>query len=185
MRKVIFSINLSADGCCDHTKMVGSEDIHEYFAELISGADLLVYGRITYQLMVPYWPEIAKNKSGQTKWANDFAQAFDSVDKLVFSHSLEKVEDKRSTLARGELRDEILTLKQQPGKNILVGGVELSSRLIEFGLVDEFIFVVQPIVVGAGRRLFDGAKLPEKLKLELVDTTVLKSGCVALRYLKK
>jgi len=85
MRKLIYAINLSIDGCCDHTKMTGDEEIHEYFANLILDAGLLAYGRITYQLMVPFWPDIAKNHSGKTKAMNDFAQAFDSIDKIVFS----------------------------------------------------------------------------------------------------
>jgi dihydrofolate reductase len=185
MRKVIFAINVSLDGCCDHTKMIGDEAIHEYFAELVRGAGLLAYGRITYQLMVPYWPEIAKNKSGQTKAANDFAQAFDSVDKVVFSRSLDKVEDKKSRLVRNTLQAEIVKLKQEEGAPILLGGVDLPSQLIELGLVDEFNIVVQPIVVGEGRRLFEAARLPKRLPLNLVETNVLKSGQIALQYVKQ
>jgi dihydrofolate reductase len=185
MRKVIFAINVSLDGCCDHTKMIGDEAIHEYFADLIRGAGLLAYGRITYQLMVPYWPEIAKNKSGQTKAANDFAQAFDSVDKIVFSRSLDKVEDRKSRLVRKSLAAEIGELKQEEGAPILLGGVDLPSQLIELGLVDEFNIVVLPIVVGEGRRLFEAARLPERLPLKLVESKVLKAGQVALRYVKQ
>ena len=85
----------------------------------------------------------------------------------------------------GNLHDEILKLKQEKGKNMLVGGVDLSSQLVELGLVDEFHFVVGPVIAGAGRRLFEGVSLPEKLKLKLVDSKILKSGCVALRYSKQ
>src|SRR5205814_6901228 len=82
------------------------------------------------------------------------------------------------------LHDEILKLKQEPGKNILVGGVSLPSQLIELGLVDEYRFVVGPILAGEGRRLMDGVSLPEKLHLKLVESKPFKSGCVALHYLK-
>jgi dihydrofolate reductase len=82
------------------------------------------------------------------------------------------------------LHDEILKLKQEPGKNILVGGVSLPSQLIELGLVDEYRFIVGPILAGKGRRLMDGVSLPEKLHLKLVESKTFKSGCVALRYLK-
>jgi dihydrofolate reductase len=76
-------------------------------------------------------------------------------------------------------------LKQGQGKNILVGGVDIPSQLIELGLVDEFYFIVQPIIAGEGRRLFDGVSLPEKLQLKLVDSKIFKSGCVGLHYLKQ
>jgi dihydrofolate reductase len=76
-------------------------------------------------------------------------------------------------------------LKQEPGKNILVGGVDIPCQLIELGLVDEFRFVVMPIIAGEGRRLFEGVRLPEKLRLKLVESKIVKSGSVALRYLKQ
>ena len=184
MRNLIFPINLTLDGCCDHTKMTGDEDILEHFSHLLRDADLLVYGRITYELMVPYWPDIAKNHSG-TKAANDFADTFDSIPKIVFSQSLKSAEGKNTRIVRTNLKDEILKLKQEPGKNILTGGVNLSSQLIELGLVDEYHFVVRPIIVGEGRRLLEGVSLQEKLPLKLVKSKVLKSGSVALHYLKQ
>ena len=184
MRNIIYAINLTIDGCCDHTKGAGGEDILEFFADLIRGADLLVYGRITYQLMVPYWPDIAKNKSGDTDEIK-FARIFDAAEKLVFSHSLDKVEDKRSRLARNTPEDEILKLKQEEGKYILLGGVDLPSQLIARGLIDEFIIVVQPVIAGEGRRLFEGVSLQEKLSLKLVESKTLRSGSVALHYVKQ
>jgi dihydrofolate reductase len=186
MRNVIFAINVSIDGCCDHTKLGGSDEVHEYFAQLLRDVDVLVYGRKTYQLMVPFWPDVAKNKSGQTKAMNDFAQAFDSVpETVVFSRSLDTAEGKNARIVRGNLQDEILKLKQESGKNILTGGVDLSSQLIELGLVDEYLVVVHPIVVGAGRRWSEGVNLQEKLQLKLAESKIFASGCVALRYLRQ
>ncbi len=152
--------------------------------ELLRDVDLQVFGRKTYQLMVPYWPEVAKNQSG-TKADLEFAKAFDAVNKIVFSRSLDSGEDGNTRIVRTNLQDEILRLKQQPGKNILVGGVDIPSQLIELGLVDEYRFVVHPIVLGEGRRLFEGISLPERLQLKLVESKKFKSGCVALRYLKQ
>jgi len=186
MRKVIYAINITLDGCCDHTKMVAEEELLEHYTHLLADTDL-VYGRKTYQLMVPYWPDVAKDESA-SKADRDFAKTFASANKFVFSQSLDDAEakkgDKNARVVRTNLRDEILRLKQQPGKNILTGGVTIPSQLIELGLVDEFHFVVQPILVGEGRRLMEGVSLPEKLKLKLVESKVLKSGSVALRYLK-
>jgi dihydrofolate reductase len=186
MRNLIFGINITLDGCCDHTKGIADDEIHEYFTDLLRDADVLVYGRKTYQLMVPFWPDVAKNHSAPTKAMNEFAQAFDSVGKIiVFSKSLDRVEGKNTSIVRTNLRDEILKLKQEPGKNILVGGVDLPSQLIALGLIDEYRFVVQPLVVGEGRRLLEGISLPERLQLKLVESKILKSGSVALRYLKQ
>jgi len=184
MRKLIYAINMTLDGCCDHTKMTPDEDLFEYYIRLVRDSDLFVYGRKTYQLMVPYWPDIAKNASGETKADVEFARAFDSKKIVVFSRSLDKVEGKNTRLVSTDLKDEILRLKQEPGKYILAGGVAIPSQLIELGLVDEFRFVIVPVLAGEGRRLMDGISLQEKLRLKLVESKIFKSGCVALRYLK-
>ena len=134
--------------------------------------------------MVPFWPEVAKNQS-MTRASNEFAKTFDSINKIVFSRSLDSAEDKNTRIARTNLHDEMLQLKQAQGKHILVGGVDIPSQLIELGLIDEYRFVVGPVVAGEGRRLLDGVSLPEKLQVKLVDTKVFESGCVALHYAKQ
>ena len=183
MRKLIFGINTTLDGCVDHTQQFADEETHKYFTDIMRDADLLVYGRKTYQLMVPFWPEVAKNQS-MSPTSNEFARVFDSLNKIVFSRSLDRAEDAKTRIVHANLRDEILKLKQEQGKNILVGGVDLPSQLIELGLVDEYCFVVGPIVAGEGRRLLEGVSLTEKLKLRLVESKVFESGCVGLRYVK-
>ena len=183
MRKLIFAINITLDGCCDHTKQMADEETHEYFTDLMREADLQVFGRKTYELMVPFWPEVAKSQS-MTKASNEFARAFDSVKKVVFSRSLDSAEDRNTRIVRTNLGAEIAKLKQEQGKSILVGGVSVPSQLIELGVVDEYRFVVCPIIAGAGRRLLDGVCLPERLQLKLVESKIFKSGCIAVRYLK-
>ena len=186
MRNLIFAINTTLDGCCDHTKFRPDEETFEYFMHLTRDADTFLYGRKTYQLMVPYWPDIAKDPSGQTDADIEFARAFVAIDKIiVFSQSLDSPEEKKTRIVRTSLRDEVLKLKQEQGKNILTGGISIPSQLAELGLIDEYRFVVHPIVIGEGRRLFEGISLQEKLQLKLVESTVFKSGSVALRYLKK
>jgi dihydrofolate reductase len=184
MRNLIFSINMTLDGCCDHTKTIGDEEILEYFTHLMRDVDLLVFGRKTYQLMVPYWPDVAKSHS-TSKASNEFADTFNSINKIVFSQSLDSAEGQNTRIVRSKLQDEILKLKQEQGKNILTGGVSIPSQLIELGLVDEYRFVVQPIVAGEGRRLSEGICLQERLQLKLVESKIFKSGCVALHYLKQ
>jgi dihydrofolate reductase len=184
MRNVIFAIHVTLDGCCDHTKQFVDDETLEYPTQYMREVDLLVFGRKTWQLMVPYWPDILKDPSA-TKADTDFARVFDSLNKIVFSRSLDSVEDRNTRIVRGNLRGEILKLKQEQGKDILVGGVDIPSQLIELGLVDEYRFVIGPIVAGEGRRLLEGVSLPQKLQLKLVESKIFKSGSVALRYLKQ
>jgi dihydrofolate reductase len=133
----------------------------EYYTQLPRDANL-VYGRKTYQLMVPYWPDVAKDQSA-SKADRDFAQAFESANKVVFSQSLDDAEakkgDKNARGVRTNLRDEILKLKQAPGKHIIAGGVDIPSQLIKLGLVDEYRFVVHPILAEEGRQLLEGVSL--------------------------
>lgn len=181
MRNVIFAINITLDGCVDHTKGIADDETHEYFTNLLRSVDLLVFGRKTYELMVPFWPEVARTQS-MSEVSNEFARTFDSLDKVVFSRTLESAADEKTRIVRTDLRDEILKLKQEPGKGILLGGVSVPSQLIELGLVDEYIFVVSPVVAGEGRRLLDDVSLPESLRVRLVESKFFKSGSVALRY---
>jgi dihydrofolate reductase len=119
-----------------------------------------------------------------TKAANEFAQAFDSIPKVVFSQSFTG-EGGNTIVVRTKLQDEILRLKQEPGKKILTGGVSIPTQLIELGLVDEYCFVIHPVLVGEGRRLLDGISLQERPQLKLVDSKILKLGIVALRYMQQ
>ena len=117
MRKLIFAINTTLDGCVDHTKGFADDETHEFFTQLMRDVDLQVFGRKTYQLMVPFWPEVARSQS-MSKASNEFARAFVSINKIVFSRTLDKVEDKNTRIVRTDLHDEILKLKQEPGKNL-------------------------------------------------------------------
>jgi len=184
MRNVVFAINISLDGCCDHTVTTADEELLEYHTRLMGDVDLLAFGRKTYQLMVPYRPDVAKDPSA-TKADKEFARKFDSINKIVFSKSLESAEGKNTRIVRTKPGDEIVKLKQEEGKNILTGGVDIPSQLIELGLVDEYRFMVQPIVAGEGRRLLEGIRLQERFPLKLAETKIFKSGCVGLRYLKQ
>lgn len=115
---------------------------------------------------------------------NDFANTFIAIGKVVFSRSLESVEG-NTLLLRGNLEEEFLKLKQSPGGNISVGGVELPAQLMALGLIDEYYFVIHPVIAGAGRRLWDDINMQEQQNLILADTQTLKSGHTALHYLKK
>jgi dihydrofolate reductase len=186
MRNLIYAINLSIDGCCDHTKLGPegiTDEIAEHHIDIMRDVDLTVFGRKTYELMVPYWPDVAKDPNA-TKSDLEFAQRFTAMDKIVFSRSLAHAEA-NTRIVRSNPGDEILRLKKETGKKISVGGVDLAEQLIALGLVDEFYFVIFPVIVGEGRRLLEGTGLPDKLNLKLAGSKTFESGGVALHYLKK
>lgn len=185
MRKLIYAINVTLDGCCDHTKTIGDEGLLEYYTQLVRETGTFVYGRITHQLMVPYWPDIAKHRT-DSKAEIDFADAFDAVsESVVFSRTLDKAEGKNTRIVRTGLRDEILRLKQEPGKDILAGGVDIPSQLMALDLIDEYRIVIQPIIAGEGRRLSPALDPQVRLSLKLVESRTFKGGSVLLRYARK
>jgi dihydrofolate reductase len=178
MRNVVFAINITVDGCCGHESVVADDELHEHFTELLRESDIEIFGRNTYHLMYPYWHDVAMNQS-ESKATNEFARTFDSIPKIVFSRTLKSVEWNNTTLLRSNLQEEIVKLKGQPGKNISVGGLNIASQLAQSGLIDEYRFLIQPIVAGKGPRLFESGK---DLNLELIGSKTFRSGVVELHY---
>lgn len=123
MRKVIAAINTTLDGICDHTAGIPDDELHQHYTDLLTNADTILYGRITYQLM-EYWRTLLENPS-DAKSMNDFAVAINRIPKIVFSHTLNNVDWNSAKLASQGLKDEVLELKQQPGEDILVGSRSL------------------------------------------------------------
>ncbi|WP_295117384.1 dihydrofolate reductase family protein [uncultured Chitinophaga sp.] len=183
MRTVTFGMNISIDGYCDHTLFSPREDLHDYFTEMMDGVDLFFFGRVMYQLMFPYWSDVAKDQSG-TASENRFAQRISAIDRVVVSRSLDRG-DEKTRIVRGNPAAELLKLKQQPGEKISVDSVSMLPELIAAGLIDEFNLVVHPVILGKGRQLLDANSLQDKLDLKLADTINFKSGCVALHYVKQ
>ena len=178
MRKVIFAINITIDGYCGHETGIADDELHEYFTGLLRESGVEIFGRNTYHLMYPYWHDVAVNGS-ETEVINEFARTFDSIPKIVFSTTLKSVEWNNTTLLRSNLQEEIVKLKQRPGKNISVGGLNIASQLAQSGLIDEYRFLIQPIVAGKGPRLFESGK---NLTLELIGSKTFRSGVVELHY---
>lgn len=178
MRNVVFAINITVDGCCGHESVLADDELHEYYTDLLQESDLEVFGRNTYQLMYPYWHDVAMEQS-ESKVTNEFARAFDAIPKIVFSTTLKSVEWNNTKLLRSNLQEEIVKLKQQPGKNISIGGLNIATQLAQAGLIDEYHFLIQPIVAGKGPRLFESGK---ELTLELIGSKTFRSGIVELHY---
>ena len=178
MRPLRYSINVTLDGCCDHREVVADEDLHRHAAENLAWADALLFGRVTYEMMEEAWRSPWRPDAWPT-WMEPFARTIDKAKKYVVSRTLEKV-DWNAELVRGDLGEAVRRLKQEPGKGVLVGGVQLPLALAELGLIDEYEFVVQPRVVGHGPTLFEGLSKP--IDLRLVSRLEFGSGAVAMRY---
>jgi dihydrofolate reductase len=176
-------MNISLDGCYDHTITDGDDELLDHFTAEMQDVDLIVYGRKMYELIVPYWTEVAEKQS-DTKAGNAFAQTVVDPDKIVVSRTLESTVG-NTRIIRGNPEEEIRRLKQQPGKNISVAGMSLYEQLSAAGLIDEYHFLIHPVIIGKGEKLIANHLLPEKLKLNLADTRVLKSGRVAVYYVKQ
>ena len=148
---------MTLDGFCDHTAMIADDEIHQHYNELLSSAGTLIYGRITYQLMESYWPSVVKDPTGN-KPMDEFAVLIDNISKIVFSRTLKNVVWKNSTLKKEIIKEEIISLRQQAGKSIVVGSPSLIVALSQLDLLDEYQLSVQPTVSGGGLPLFKNVK---------------------------
>ncbi len=182
MRKVILAINMSIDGCVSHMSLSPDEEVFWYFNDLMhQDVDLIAYGRKMFEIMFPYWAEEANR---ETKVEKEFAQKITDLDKIVFSRTLDSAEY-NTRIVRTDPVEELLKLKQAPGKNIYVGTVSMLPQLAQAGVIDEYHFFVVPVIVGQGPRLVEDGTLAGKLNLELAATKTFKSGTIALHYKKR
>lgn len=182
MRKLIAGMNMTLDGFCDHTTMNADEEIHEHYTEVLRNSGDLIYGRITYQLMESYWPAVLKNPTGD-KSMDEFALAIQDIPKTVFSHTLTNAsafEWNNVTLATRGVREEVLELKQRPGKDILVGSPSLIVAAMNLDLVDEFQICVHPIIASTGLSLLKN--INDRIDLKLLKTKTFGCGAVMLYY---
>ena len=179
MRKLIAAINMTLDGFCDHTAGIADDELHEHYNQLLGNADTILWGRTTYQLMESYWPAIVKNPTGN-KPEDEFAVLIDNISKIVFSRTLKNVDWKNTKLKKEVVKEEALELKQQAGKNILVGSPSLIVALTQLDLIDEYQLCVQPIILGSGLPLFKNLK--DRMNLQLLKTKPFGSGAVTFYY---
>ncbi|MFT3704164.1 MAG: dihydrofolate reductase family protein [Agriterribacter sp.] len=178
MRKVIAAINMSIDGNCDHTAGLPDEEIHQHYTDLLDSAGIILYGRITYQLM-QYWQTLLKNPSGE-KTADDFAIAIDKIQKTVFSHKLKHTDWDSAKLATKPIEELVRELKQQPGKDILIGSRSLIIQLMNLNLIDEFQLCIHPVIAGKGLQLFE--QIHDRTIFKLTKTKNFTKGAVTLYY---
>lgn len=179
MRPLRYSINVTLDGCCDHREGVADEALHRHAVENFERADALLFGRVIYEMMEAAFREPARTGTGLPAWMMPFARKIDGMKKYVVSTTLKAV-DWNAELLRGDLGKAVQRLKEAPGRGLLLGGVQLPLALAELGLIDEYEFVVHPVIAGHGPTLFAG--LSKRVALKLVSRQQLGSGAEALRY---
>jgi dihydrofolate reductase len=179
MGRLISSINMTLDGFCDHTAVIADDELHQNANELLQRVNTIIFGRITYQLMEQYWPEIVNHPTGNPS-VDEFARLIDNIQKIVFSNTLQKVSWKNSQLAKGGIKEEVLKLKQDESKTILVGSPSIIMNLLNLRLIGEFQFCVHPIILGKGMPLFQN--IIERIDLQLVETKAFRSGAIVLHY---
>lgn len=178
MRKVIAAFNMTLDGICDHTTGIADEELHQHYSELAENAGVILYGRTTYQLM-QFWQTLVQNPSGE-KSMDNFAISIDKIPKLVFSDTLKDTNWDSAKLSDKPLNEKVLELKQESGKDILVGSRSLIIQLLNSNLIDEFQICIHPIIEGKGLLLFD--RIKDRIMLKLIKTKSLNSGATVLYY---
>ncbi len=180
MRRIVAGINTTLDGFCEHTSITPDEEIHRHYSKQLSDAGVVLFGRITYQLMENHWPAIVNNPTG-IQSTDEFAVTIDKVPKIVFSRTMNNVNWKTAKLAKGDIEEEVLALKQQEGKDILVSSRSLIITLLNLNLIDEFQLCVHPTILGNGLiPLFKD--INDRINFKLLKTKTFGSGAITLYY---
>ena len=183
MRKVIYSLMVSLDGFIEGPNReldwaIIDEELHTYINDQQSAIDTYLYGRRTYEVMVDYWPTADTNQFAP-EYVVELARIWKNIPKIVFSKTLEQVAW-NARLVRDNIAEEIAKLKEQPGKDMVLGGAGIASTFMQLGLIDEYALFVYPVILGSGTRLFPA--LDDTVNLRLVETRTFGSGVVFLRY---
>jgi dihydrofolate reductase len=181
MRKIIFQLMVTVDGYYEGPNKeidwhVVDEEFNEYANNFLAQVDVLVFGRITYELMAAFWPTDQAKRDDPITTGN-----MNRLKKVVFSSTLPKVDWQNTRLVKTDPAVEVARMKQEPGKDIAIfGSSDLALTLIEHHLIDEIRLFFNPIVIGKGKPIFRGIKTP--LHLKLVETRAFKSGNVLMTY---
>ncbi|KAA9340372.1 dihydrofolate reductase family protein [Larkinella humicola] len=185
MRKLVLFAHISLDGFAGDIAgglrfLSYNEELQQFADELVKTVGAPVYGKNTYQLMAGYWPTVLDDPNAD-KHSLDHARWVQQIPKIVFSTTLPSADWNNTTLIKDNLVEEVNTLKQQPGKDLVIfGSPGLAKSLMNLGLIDEYKLTLHPVILGAGINLFDNNTPMSKLKL--LESKTLGSGVVTLHY---
>ncbi len=182
MRTVIYSMGVSLDGYVAGSGgeidwSAPDDELHRFHNRQMREIGVHLCGRRLYETMI-YWETVEEDPSAP-EHVLEFARIWKALPKIVFSNTLERVEG-NATLLRDGVPEEVARLKQQPGKDLAVGGAGLACTLVERDLIDEYRLFISPVVLGAGTPYFPALK--QRINLELVETQTFSSRVVYLRY---
>jgi dihydrofolate reductase len=186
MRKIIFAMSVSLDGFIetasgDISWTAPDPQLQQHFIDRESAIDTHLYGRRLYETMVAYWPTADENPSAP-RFDIEYARIWKKQRIIVFSKTLAHVGG-NCQLFRGDISEEIKTLKAQPGENMFVGGPNLASTFMKLGLIDEYWLYINPIILGSGKPMFP--YLGDRINLKLIETHRFGSGVVLLKLANK
>jgi dihydrofolate reductase len=182
MGLLTFGLNVTLDGCIDHTQGIADDELHEYWTELMDQSGAMLFGRNTYELMEGFWPAVAGDEKAPPAM-REWARKLEAKPKYVVSSSRSHFPWQNTLQLVGDLREAISALKAKTERGVLVGAPRLAAALGELGLIDEYRLVVHPILSGRGPTLFQG--LSSARQLELLSTRRFKSGVMALHFRPK
>jgi dihydrofolate reductase len=185
MRKVIFLMHVSLDGYVagpngEMDWIVYNNEVEKYSHDLHDSTDAAIYGRVTYQMMDAYWPTVLNNPEA-TPSERSHARWYDEATKIIGTNTLDLAGKKNTVGLKGDIAAQINQMKQQAGKDMwLLGSPSLAQAFMRLNLIDDYRLNVNPVILGAGKPLFDDLAAP--VKLNLVQSQTFKGGVVALRY---
>jgi dihydrofolate reductase len=182
MGLLTFALNVTLDGCNDHREAIADDELLDYFTQLMDAAGAMLFGRTTYELMEDAWPAVARDEKAP-RAMREWARKLEAKPKYVVSASRHDFPWDNTFRVEGDLREAVRELKEKTPRGVLVGSPKLSAALEGLGLIDEYRLVVHPILAGHGPTLFQG--LERRRLLELVSTTRLQSGVMAMHYRRK
>jgi dihydrofolate reductase len=181
MGLLTFSINLTLDGCVDHQEGIADDETHAFFTRLMDGCGAMLWGRTTYEMMESYWPAVARGEVEAPPSMREWAVKLEAKPKYVVSSTRKDFPWTHSHLIASDLRAGVQALKAATPDGVLVGSGLLATALDRLDLIDEYQLLVHPRIAGHGPRLYEGG-LPGTRRLELLSSTPLRCGAVAMHY---
>lgn len=181
MGLLIFSLNVTVDGCVDHREGIADDETHAFFTRLMDEAGAMLWGRTTYELMESYWPAVARGEVDAPTAMREWAVKLEAKPKYIVSTTRSDFPWTNSHHLSGDLRTEIQKLKAETPAGVLLGSGRLATELDRLDLIDEYRLLLHPRIASHGPTLFQGG-LPSTRRLELVSANPLRNGAVALHY---
>jgi dihydrofolate reductase len=181
MGPLIFSLNLTLDGCVDHQEGIADDETHAFFTRLMDEGGAMLWGRVTYEMMERYWPAVARGDEEASPALREWAVKLEAKPKYVVSSTRKDFPWANSHHIAGNLREDVQKLKDETPAGVLLGSGKLATELDRLDLIDEYKLLVHPRIAGHGPTLHQGG-LPGTRQLELLSAEPLRNGAVAMHY---